>query len=365
MGILDDILEAIGLKSKSEPKKKTPAAEAAPPEPEPADAGGPDPSDHPEPEDDDDPTIDTDADDDDDDDDDDEDSDDFARDYDLEEKDDFASFDVRADLKGFYVADKEIEAAWEDKDQRLQVLAKFGIRDEPHYYQVKASIERFIESAEATQIYGGPEQIMQLQMNAVMEGMKAAQQQRAEAMSAELEPVQGISLQQWAGGQAALAQGKSVDEVLADVKVDRAAWDAASAEWNARMSRDTTATIATEYGKYFSGAGQSQFSEAGAQAADAMTAPGADVAGEEPIPFERWVEIQVAMDKGTAQGKDPAGILAGFGMNAADWGTVSGWWSQKFTAHAYDQGFLDRYNQLQAEFEAKYAAGDPDSDIEF
>ncbi len=362
MGILDDILEAIGLSSKPKDKPKEPSAGPAA-----ADAGGPDASAPPEPEsidEDDEPTIDTDADDADSDADD-EDSEDFERDYDLEDQDDFASFDVRSDLKGWFAADKEIEAAWEDKAQRPQALAKYGIRDEPHYYQVKASVDRFVQGPEAAQIYGGFDQIMQLQMNAVMDGMKQAQQQRAEAMSSELEPVDGVTLEHWAWGQAALAQGTSVEDVMAQLQVDRPRWDAASAEWNARMSRDTTATIATEYGKHFSAAGQGQFAQAGAQAADAMTTAGADVAGGEPIPFESWVEIGVAMDKGTAQGKDPNQVLAQFGMNAADWGTVSGWWSQKFTAHAYDQGFLDRYNKLQAEFEAKYAAGDADSDIEF
>ena len=96
-----------------------------------------------------------------------------------------------------------------------------------------------------------------------------------------------------------------------------------------------------------------------------MTTPGATVGGEVPYPFEKWVEISVAMDKGVAQGKDPAAILEGFGMNAADWGVSSGWWSQKFYSGALGDGMKDEYDRLTAEFEAKYAVADADDDVDF
>lgn len=350
MGILDDILEAIGLKKKEETEPK--AAEQA--SSRPAQAAAP----PPEPDEDED-SVDEDEDEDS------EDEESWERDYDREEVDDSANFNLETDLKAWFVALKEIEASWEDKDQRRQVLASHGIQNEPHFYQVQATVERFTQSPQAAAIYGGPNDIVQLQLNAVTDGMKAAQQQRAEAMSGELEPVDGVSLQQWAQAQVKVAQGGAVDDVCAEVGIDRAKWDAVSAEWNARMSRDSTATIATEYGKYFTGAGQGQFAGAGAAAADAMTTPGEGVGGEEPYPFEKWIEISVAMDKGTAQGKDPQLILKEFGMTAADWGISSGWWSQKFHGGAYSEGLYDQYNELQAKYEAKYAAANPDDDVDF
>ena len=353
MGILDDILEMLGLKKKEDAEDK-PATEPAA-TPPPAEDEDEDSEDEEEEE----------GEDEDDEDEDSEDDESWDRDYDMEDKDDAASFDLESDLKAWFVAEKQIEAAWEVKDKRRQVLATFGIRDEPHFYQVQATVERFTSSAKGQAIYGGPNDIMQLMVNATTDAMKAEQQQRAESMSGELEPVDGVSLQLWAQAQAKVAQGAGADEVCAEVGIDRAKWDAVSAEWNARMSRDSTATIATEYGKFFTGAGQGQFAAAGAAAADAMTTPGAGVGDEEPYPFETWVEVSVAMDKGTAQGKDPQGILKEFGMTAADWGIASGWWSQKFYSGVYGEGMKDQYDELLAKFEAKYAAADPDDDVDF
>jgi Family of unknown function (DUF6620) len=359
MGILDGVLEALGLKKKEENEPAEgagppPAQEAAPPPPEPE-----------QDEDEDEDSENETGDDEDSEDEDSEDDESWERDYDREDVDDSASFNLEADLKGWFAAEKQIEAAWEDKEQRRQVLAQHGIQDEPHFYQVQATVERFCQSPQAAAIYGGPNDIVQLQLDAATDGMKAAQQQRAEEMSAELEPVDGVSLQQWAQAQVKVAQGGAVDDICAEAGIDRAKWDAVSAEWNDRMSRDSTATIATEYGKYFTGAGEGQFAGAGAAAADAMTTPGASVGDEEPYPFEKWVEISVAMDKGTAQGKDPQGILQEFGMTAADWGISSGWWSMKFHGGAYGEGLKDQYDELLAKFEAKYAAADPDDDVDF
>jgi len=354
MGILDDILEALGIVKKKEPAAKPQAAppQAAAPEPESDDE-------------DDEPTEEQTLVSDDDDDDDDDDDESWDRDYDLEDRDDFASFDARGDLKGWFVANRRIEEVWEDKEQRRVILGEYGIRGEPHYYQVVATFERFVQSPEAASIYGPPDAIMQLQLNAATDSMAHTHQQQVQEMSAELEPVEGLSLEHWAWGAATLAQGGTVDQVLQQLQIDQAKWDRVSAEWNARMSRDTTATIATEYSKYFSGSAGGQFADAGQQAAAAMGQAGAEVGGDEPYPFEKWIEITVAMDKRTELGEDPAQILASFGMTAAEWGVSGGWWSQKFHAHAYDQQMLERYNQLTAHYETQYANADPDSDVEF
>ena len=278
----------------------------------------------------------------------------WQRDYALEAMDDFAHFDVRRDLRSWYRANKQIESTWDNREQRHAAFHQFGIRDEPHYYQVVASVERFVRSPEAAGIYGGVQQIMQIQMNAAMDDMKAGQQQRVQELQAELEPVDGITLQHWAWGQAQIAQGQTVESVLGHLQIDRTRWDTASAEWNARMSRDTTTTIATEYGKYFTGADAGQHAAQGEAAAQSMTAPQEEVGGEEPYPFERWVEISVAMEVAAEKGWDVNQVLGNFSMTAADWGVSSGWWSQRFHAHAYDKGMLDRYNQLREYYEDYY-----------
>ena len=289
-----------------------------------------------------------------------------GRDYDLEAVDDFANFDLQNDLAAWFVADKQIEAAWEDDAQRPQVLAQYGIRDTQHYFQVRASVERYIQSPDAEARWGGIDDIMQLQMNAIMDAQRQIMQDRAQGeLAGELEPVEGISLQQWAWAQASVASGGDVEGIIAQLGIDQETWDRVSAEWNARMSRDTTATIATEYGKAFSGAGQGQYGAAGQAGAAAMD--GGDVEGEPPIPFERWVEIEVAQSAGAEQGQDPIEILQSFGMTPADWGNVSAWWSQYLNRHMMEnnQELFHRYSQLQEHYRAQYGAGEADEDIDY
>ena len=76
-------------------------------------------------------------------------SDDYARNYEQEAIDDQAGFDLHNDLETYYRAMKRIEMAWEDVPQPHQRFAQHGIRDEPHYHQVQATHDRFIQSPQA------------------------------------------------------------------------------------------------------------------------------------------------------------------------------------------------------------------------
>lgn len=295
------------------------------------------------------------------------DDEDWERDYDLEEQDDFASFDVQNDLTGYFTAHFLIEQGWENKARRHELFAKYGIRNEPHFYQVQASVDRYTSSPDAESRYGDMSAIMQLKMNATMDLQRAEMQQRAEGeLAGELEPFEGVSLQVWAQCQAKVASGGDVDEIIAEVGIDRETWDRVSAEWNARMSRDTTVTIATEYGKAFSSAGQGGYADAAAAGAAALS-PGGDVEGEPPIPLEKYIEVQVAQSKGVEQGKDAQEILASFGMTVMDYSNVSSWWSAYMSRHMMenDQALYHEINRLTEQFEAKYGAGDADDDIDY
>ncbi|MEM6292037.1 MAG: hypothetical protein AAGA54_12255 [Myxococcota bacterium] len=282
--------------------------------------------------------------------------DDFERDYDLEEIDDYASFDPYTDLSAFFKAELHITSVWEDDDQRRAALAQYGIRDEQHFYQVTSSMERYFISDDAEQRYGGLDGIMQLKMNATTDAVREEQQARIEGeLASDFEPVHGISLQQWAAAQAQIASGADAGPIVEGLGIDDATWQAVSAEWNDRMARDTTATIATEYGKAFSAGGAGQFAAAGADAAAAMDA-GADPTGDPPISIEQWVEIEVAQSVGYEQGREAADVLAQFGMTPADWGIAGGWWSQYFSRHAMENdGALHKhYSQLREHYEAHY-----------
>lgn len=165
-----------------------------------------------------------------------------------------------------------------------------------------------------------------------------------------LDPVEGVTLEQWAQMQAALAGGGNIDQLIAQARMDRPKWDRVSAEWMQRMSTDTTFTITTAYSNAFTGAAQGQY---GAQAARAAAVGVGGDLGAEPISLERFVEIQEAMSAGTRRGLDPNAVLAHFGLSALDWSNAGMFWSKRMQQEAlkYHELFT-HYSDL---YRAKYA----------
>ncbi len=285
---------------------------------------------------------------------------DFKRDYALEERDDSAKFDLQNNLGGYYVAEFRIEQAWDDLPQRHALLQEYGIRNEQHYHQVKATVGRYIESPAAQQKYGGIGEIMHVKMKATQDYMMGGMQNKLQGeLKGEIEPVEGISLDQWATAMVKVANGKPIAGILATLGVDQAKWDRVSAEWNARMSRDTTATIATAYGKAFtnSSANDSKF---GAAAQN----PGQ---GPLPVPLEQYIEMMEAQSAASQQGRDASQVLQGFGLTVIDWSNLGSWFSAYFNENALkNNGALHaQWNALQEKYAAKYKAGPADSDIQF
>jgi hypothetical protein len=191
------------------------------------------------------------------------------------------------------------------------------------------------------------------QRKAMMDDNVAAQQ-----ASGELDPVEGVSLEQWAAAQAALSQGSTAAEQCGALGIDEAAWERVSAEWNARMARDKTATIATVYGNAFAGAGQGQFGASTAGLAPGHANPGQAPNTGEPFPMETWIEVQEAVNAATARGEDTQDVLASFGMTAADWGPASGWWAMKFASESHI--LMGDYSRLSQKYQRKYGASDDD-----
>lgn len=294
--------------------------------------------------------------------------DDEGRDYELEAKDDAASFDFARDIARFFTAEFQIEQAWENESKRATLFREYGIRDSKHWYQVKATFERWTQSPAGRAKYPTAGDWMQAKMTTTQTLMMGDMNLRLEGeLKGEIEPVEGVSLDAWAGAQAKIASGGAVEQAIEGLGIDKAKWDRVSAEWNARMSRDTTATIATAYGKAFMASGQGAHGGAAASAAAAMGGGVALREQDAPVPLERYVEIEQAQACGVAQGKDAAAILASFGMTPMSWGQVGGWWSQYISQNAMrnDGALHRRYSELQAKYEAQYKAADADSDLSF
>jgi hypothetical protein len=172
-------------------------------------------------------------------------------------------------------------------------------------------------------------------------------------------PIEGVTMEQYAELNAKAATGMQQQQflgLLAQAGMDYPKWERVSAGWLGRMSQDTTGTLATIYGKAFSGAGAGKYGTAGAAAAQVGYGGGA-AAGPEPIPFEKLCEIQGAMSAWGKNGQDVnAGLQQSFQMSALDWSNVSTWWMTKMIA---DTSLLARYNDLSKQYEARYAGAQP------
>jgi hypothetical protein len=178
--------------------------------------------------------------------------------------------------------------------------------------------------------------------------------EKAGAMSSPgggLEPVEGVSCEQWAHIQAGLLSGNDLDAMLASAGMDRPRWDRVSAEWMARMQSDTTMAITTVYGNAFAGAGQGAFGGHAAQAA--AVGVGGDV-GAEPLPFERWVEIMEAQNAASERGQDPNAVLTSFGLSVMDWSNAGMYWNKRMQQEA--TRYYELYNQYSEMYRAKYSA---------
>jgi hypothetical protein len=180
-------------------------------------------------------------------------------------------------------------------------------------------------------------------------------------------PVDGVTVEMYAKIAASIAQQISQPDLmklLASMNLDLAHWDKANKVWTDRMSKDTTGSIATVYGKAFMNQGQGQFGAA-SQASAATNWDGSAAAGAEPIPFEKCCEIQGAMSAWSKSGKDVNALLKKhFNMVAMDWSAANTWWLSQLTANL---SRFDEYNKKCALYEKKYAdsGAASDSDISF
>jgi hypothetical protein len=253
------------------------------------------------------------------------------------------------DWASFWEKRFAIEEAGNKSDEDLAfALAKFGLKDKAHYDRVN---DTFMAH------FGDDPAFAQAGLDARTRGVKEAMVGRMQgALKGELAPFEGVSLEQWAFVMSKVAGGQDVGPWLKKAGWDEAKWQRASAEWNARMSRDTTATIATAYGQAFMAAGDGPFGAASKAAAGSMLdASRSDVEGKEPIPFERWMEITEAQSAASQQGLDAAAVLQSYGMTPADWGRAGGWWSQRFNANAMTM--IGEYNRLSSKYKERFSSG--------
>lgn len=89
---------------------------------------------------------------------------DAERDLELEAQDDCGSFDFARDIARFFTAEFRIEQAWPSRERRSQLFGEYEVRDVAHWYQIKATFERWLESPEGKAKYPSESSLTQARM---------------------------------------------------------------------------------------------------------------------------------------------------------------------------------------------------------
>jgi len=287
-------------------------------------------------------------------------------DHDQGEQFDVAGFDVANDEESFFnaVLHMESEGQFGGTDEsRAEISARFGIRDHSHWLTVKES-----NYALLARKYGSYEEVSQQEINwrsgQMQRHMQGAQSQMA--AKGGFDPVEGVTLEAWAAINASIIGGANWEDLLKGAGIDKPRWDRVSAEWNARMARDTTFAITTVYGNAFQAASKGKYGDY-AREANAARAANRELAMPIPMTLEQYWEILYEQDYGSKQGRDPVETLKGCGLSIVDWtdlSTFMGYYMNRTVVRDWAQ-FEPMHNAVKARFEAKYPGVKTDVDISF
>ena len=291
-------------------------------------------------------------------------------DDDTEEQDegsfDVAGFDVMRDEAAFFnaVLHMESEGMFGGTDEsRAEIRARYGIGDHLHWQTVKES-----NYALLARKYGSYEEVSQQEMNWRQGQMQQhmAGQQQAMAAKGGFDPVEGVTLEAWAAINASIVSGANTEDLLKGAGIDKARWDRVSAEWNARMARDTTFAITTVYGNAFQAASKGKYGDYAREAAAARAA-NRDLQLEIPMSWEQYWEILYEQSYGAKQGRDPVEVLKSCGLTIVDWTDLSTFMGYHFnrTAQRHWSEYEAIHKRVEAKFAAKYPGVQADVDIGF
>jgi hypothetical protein len=241
-------------------------------------------------------------------------------------------------------------------------LKELGLKNKDDWHRVRDAY---------TAARQGDPNWQQAMINARMAGVKQQMSAAANAKGGLFDPVEGITLEQYATVQARrtkLSGAAEWPKLLAEYALDEAKWTQVDKVFMARMSDPSdpmaTAAFATEYGKFFSAAASGQFAEgakAGAKAMGLDSSHKKAKGAKEPVPFERYVEIMTAQDCWARAGKDVNAMLKKvFNMTAVDWSNLGAFWSQKLMA---DISLAGKMTELQEKYRPRYETAEQDDDL--
>lgn len=165
-----------------------------------------------------------------------------------------------------------------------------------------------------------------------------------------LEPIHGITLEDYSAACAKIGSGLSEEDVAKALGVELPVWQEANLLWPERMKQDATFHIVTLFGQYFGQADQHpKFSNLKAN----VSAEGA--ANTEKIKTDKdfYQELEVARQVAYDYGLDGAQWIADkYGITLGDFQVAASIWNQQI--HQDIQADYQGYNDRQAAYNAKY-----------
>lgn len=176
-----------------------------------------------------------------------------------------------------------------------------------------------------------------------------------------LQPIHGISLEDYAAAASHVANGVSEEDVAKALGVEIPQWEEANALWIKRMQQDTDFTIASLYGQYFATAGSHPKFQ---NVQNSFETNQENLARIKEDP-EFYFELSAAMRAAHNYGMDGAQWLRdNYGLSLGDFQSVAMQW-------AYSPVFaamIPKMEETVKEYEAKFAkemGGNIADDIEF
>ncbi|BAP55766.1 peptidase M48 [Thioploca ingrica] len=163
-----------------------------------------------------------------------------------------------------------------------------------------------------------------------------------------LEPIEGISFEQWAKINNALLyfEGKET-MALKPVNLTPEQHDRISAAWTNRMKEDKTFSLTKVYTYQFFNASQGRFAYFGKEVAQAFH-DGKDPTSTPAISLEKWVEIRhfVSALPKSKQKNLSKQLQDNYGFSFYEWNILDNWWSRKVFGAA-ERGDYTLLKQMQ------------------
>lgn len=199
------------------------------------------------------------------------------------------------------------------------------------------------------------------------------QQRQAEAFGAEqtnpelFSPIHGISLFDYAAGNAKIANGVDEAEVLKAFGIEKPLWDEANQLWVNRMQKDEDWHVTTAYGQYFSQV--DQHPKVGHLQANQSSAVAGTLDNEHLARLKTdeafYHELSAARNAAYEVGMDGAQwILKTYGVSIGDFQAVAMQWMNSPNVIT----MMNRAERIQEEYRTKFLAeqgGGVADDIEF